>query len=286
MLRFLYTVCDWLAGILAITSPITIFHWLFKVAGVAAAASFVSFLDPFFTPLNQSLDLFLHQPQLTYEGRQIPLTQGILACLMTIGFFAFHTAAQICRTMEEKLQVSRQAFVENRRLQKLEKEQKSRQKQIVTNRRIFAHIHYDFAGYREGATAFEHSSDQAAAKVLERLPDAMNLEFDNLNNALQYAIATSRKILSHYAVLRPMDYQPPFRMSLHALEVQTSLSECIRKTAKLIAYAGPNQVVFSQDIKALIEAQGLGMEYQFQSIGIYALPEGQQEMFRLFSNRR
>jgi hypothetical protein len=57
----------------------------------------------------------------------------------------------------------------------------------------------------------------------------------------------------------------------------------ISEGKKLTSFAGANQVVFNEATKAMLEAQGAAMDYQFQSLGIYAMDDGhQEELFRLF----
>jgi hypothetical protein len=87
--------------------------------------------------------------------------------------------------------------------------------------------------------------------------------------------------------LRPMDPQPPFRMAVHCVDTDFSLAAALGETRRLTSFAGQNQILISQETKALMEAQGLTSRYSFQTVGVYALEDGRQvEMYRLISRKR
>jgi hypothetical protein len=283
MFRFLYTMCDLISAVCAIISPVAIFHWLFKIMNFNAIAAQVNLLNPVFDPLNAFVEFFVKMPPLNYGGHAYSTTQGLLACLMTGGFFAFNFFSESLKATEQRLDVHQQAEVQKRRLQKLQNEQTKVQKTITTNRRMYVAIEYDFLNCPIGSTCLEETFPKYGGKVLSRGADSLSLEFDNMSNIFQYCMDVSQGILSYYATLRPVDPQPPFKIGIHTLDADISTSAAVAETRKLNIFVGPNQVLFSQAVKAMIDANGQNMTYRFQSIGMYAL-EGatQQELFRLF----
>ena len=61
MLRYMYTITDWLGTICAILSPVIIVHWLMQAMGVEAFQGFLDFFQPFVKPLNAG-QLYLARP--------------------------------------------------------------------------------------------------------------------------------------------------------------------------------------------------------------------------------
>src|SRR5689334_14551328 len=135
MLRFLYTICDLISGLLAIASPVAIFHWLFKLTGVKAMVPVIILLNPVFEPLDTLLNFFIQLPVLHYNGPTVPTTRGGLACLMTLGFFIFSFSSEYLKTAEQCLDVAHQANLQKRRLKQLKSGQQHLQKQITTDRK-------------------------------------------------------------------------------------------------------------------------------------------------------
>jgi hypothetical protein len=92
----------------------------------------------------------------------------------------------------------------------------------------------------------------------------------------------SQAILSYYATLRPIDPQPPFHIALHALSADLPTDEGVALTRNLVRYSGPNQILCSQDVKTLLELNGLSLLYGYQSVGLYSTRGTRSmEMFRL-----
>jgi len=287
MLRFMYTVLDWLAGICAVASPVAIAHWLIGITKPGPLGEYFKILDPVFNPLNAILDVAFKSPSLMYQGAPVPLTEGILAIILTVLFFIFHAVAEALKTAEQKLDVGKQALIQRHRLKQLENSSRKQEKQITTNRRIQVCVHYDFQACPLGGKTFDAAYPQFGGKLVGPLDQSLVLEFDSLNQALKYTLESSQALLSYYATLRPMDPQPPFQIAIHAPESSLLTPDALAATQQLIKYAGANFVVFSQEVKAIMEAQSLGIAYRYQSLGIYALPGGsQQEVFRLFSSRQ
>lgn len=283
MLRFLYTFCDLLAAISAIISPVAIFHWLGKLVKVQAVQEMLASLDPFFNPLNALVEVFIKTPPITYGGNSVSSTQGVLACLLTGLFFMLNFISETLKASEQRLDVTKQSLQQKRRLQKIRDEQQSQQKQVLTNRRIYVYVNYDSQACTTGAGYFEAAFVKHNGKMLEAYANTLCLEFDSVGSALQYCLDAAQAVLSYYATLRPIDSQPPFQIGINAVDAAQPTQEGIAESRKLIRYGGPNQVIFSQDIRTLLESKGLSMDYKYQSIGIYSFGgTQQQELFRLF----
>lgn len=283
MFRFLYTMSDLMSAVCAIISPIAIFHWLLRIVNIQALASAVNVLNPVFDPLSALLELFVKLPPIHYGGHEYSTTQGLLACLMTAGFFVFNFISESLKASEQRMDVARQADIQKRRLQKLKSEENKVNKDVTTNRRLYVVVDYDFMGCPTGSACLETTYTRNGGKVLGSNGASMSLEFETISNVFQYCMDASQGILSYYATLRPAEPQPPFKIGVHATDCSWSVPASVEETRKLSRFIGPNQVLFSQDVKSILEANGLGLSYRYQSIGMYALEGvGQQELFRLF----
>jgi hypothetical protein len=283
MFRVLYTLCDVLAAVSAIISPVAIFHWLLRIVHVPAAMAAVDKLNPLFDPLNALVESVVKAPPLQYAGHAYSTTQGVLACLFTVLFFVLNFASESLKASEQRMDVSRQSDQQRRRLQKLREEHQTSQKQTAQNSKIYVQVQYDSHACLTGAGYLESAFVKNGGKMLQGYADSLSLGFDTIGQALQYCMDASQSLLSYYATLRPVDPQPPFQIAVHAVSGELPVVEGIAMTRNLVRYGGPNQVLFSQDIKSLLEAQGLGMSYRYQSVGLYGIGGTQPtELFRLF----
>jgi hypothetical protein len=283
MFRFLYTLCDLLAAVSAIISPVAIFHWLGKIVNVPAVKSMLTPLNPVFDPMNTMVELFIKTPPITYEGHSYSTTQGVLACILTAAFFLFNFLSETLKATEQRLDVSRQSLQQKQRLQKIRDEHLSQQKKVLTNYRTYVYVSYDTQACPTGAGYLEAAFSKNGGKMLEAYVNTLSLEFDSISSALKYCLDVSQAMMSYYATLRPIDPQPPFQIGLNAVSSERPTQDGIAEARKLVRYAGPNQVIFSQDIRTLMEANSLSMDYRYQSIGIYSFGgTEQQELFRLF----
>jgi hypothetical protein len=281
MLRFLATVCDLLAGLLAIASPVAIFHWLVKVTGITAAAAAATMLDPVFEPLNATLNTLVQLPVLHYNGNNIPITQGVLACVMTGGFFVFNFCSESLKATEQRLDVEKQAFIQRRRLQQMKAEQKQQQKQVTSNKKLYLLVQYDFKSCPSGAAHFETAYARHGGKLIESDQKSLALEFEAPERAFKYALDVSQAVQAYYATLRPLDPQPPYSINIQAIDAGIPGVEAVLKMQRLVSYAGQNQVLFGAEVYALLTEQGLLQRFQFQSVGMYIIDGQQVELYRL-----
>lgn len=283
MLRYIYTLCELLSAVCAIISPVAIFHWLLRIINFQGVASLVNMLNPVFDPLNAIVEFVVKAPPLSYGGHQYSTTQGVLACVMTGAFFLFNFVAESLKASEQRMEVSRQAEQQRKRLQKLRDDQSKKQKFVTTNRRIYLVLDYDFQACPEGGAQWESTYARYHGKVLASYHNSLALEFDSIEQVVSYCMGAAQGILGHYATLRPLDPQPPFKVGIQSLDAEISTGAGVTATRKLISYVGPNQVIFSQEIRAMLESQGIDKAYRYQSIGMYAMEGGyQQELYRLY----
>jgi hypothetical protein len=283
MLRFLYTICDWLAGLCAMISPLIIVHWLLKVTGLPWAVPFVNALNPIFNPWSELLQFLVKTPPLFVNGQPVETTQAALAIAFTLGFFAFHFSAEVGRSLEQRLDMNRQTRQQRQKLMQMSRDERQHKQQLSSlSWRICLNIHYPFPQCPMGSRLLDDVSLHPSGKLLERSKDVMSMEFTRLDSALQVCTEAAMALLQHYATLRPADPQPPFHIGLHAVETQTGVNTALAETERITEFAGKNQIVFSETVQRLMEAQHLALPRPAQSIGLYALSGGrQEEMFRL-----
>lgn len=286
MLRFLYILCDWIAGVLAITSPIAVFHWLAKLTDIKQIQPYANMLDPIFGPLNQLFSVFIQAPVLHYNGQTIPTTQGIVAAIMTLGFFIFNICSEYLKATEQRLDVATQAFTQRRRLQQLKSEQKNLQQQMTGNRKIYVYVQYGFRECPSGSSYFETSYTRLGGKIHENTAQNLVMEFESLEKAFQFSLSATQGILNYYTTLRPIDPQPDFNIAIQGIEANLSVNEAFVLIRKLVSFAGKNQIIFGPEVNALMREHNLNGRYHFQSVGVYSLEGRQSELFRLFYEKR
>lgn len=315
MLRFIYIICDVLATICAIASPIAIIQWLLKACGLAAKLPLVNALDPLFMPLNSIVDFFLHAlpfkpimlsligllPSniqmfsgsvdlqtsliplaygvLVWQGNSVPIAQGISAIVLTLMFFLLNFAAEMLRARERRMILDRQSGLEHRRLQRVMTEQKRHQKELIQDSRVYLQMQCDFLACPAAGQYAETLYPKYGARLHRSTPSGIGLEFTALEPCLKYSLEVCRTLLNYYASLRPMDPQPPFRLGIQVLPSALPHTEGLDRACNIADIAGPNQVLFSQEGKILLEAQGLS--FRIQSVGVYMVGQVQSELYRI-----
>ncbi len=288
MFRYFYTICDILATIFALLSPVAVMHWLLKVTEVAPLQGFVRTLDPLFTPLNSFVELFINVPHLTFNGHSYSTTQGVLACLLTVLFFVFNFAAETLRVWEQRMNVQVHAAIQRRRLQKLRDEHNKREESLPKDLKVFAYIDYDEAVCPSITKVIDVLITQENPHVHSRMFNEMVFEFKKIDEGLRFVLTLSQSIMSHYSTLRPLDPQPPFRIALDGLDNLLDTSASITEVRRLIHYVAVNQIVISETAKALMDISQTNIPHSMHSMGLYsmgALGQEQQgiqrELYRL-----
>ncbi len=283
MLRILYIFCDVLAALFAVISPVAIFHWLLLAVNNKALNPFLGPLTQLFAPLNATVQLFITPPVLYFNRQEISTTQGIVACVFTVLFFGLSILSEYFKTIEQRRDLEHQAELQRTRLKRLHALQETRQKKLVTNRWYLVQVNYDSSHCPAGAQLLEQGPARQAGKPLDRDFSDFTLEFSSLSQSIHYALTASQAVLSHYALLRPKDPQPPFRIGIHVLDRETTFEAALQEMQRLTSFAGSNSIVFSQSVRETLEAEGQSLAYKFQSMGLYTVGGREQELYRLFN---
>ncbi|WP_373532107.1 hypothetical protein [Vampirovibrio sp.] len=285
MLRILYIACDVLAALCAVISPVIIFHWLLLIVNVPLLNPHLVHISQFLNPMNLALDALFHLPPILYNGQRISMTQGVLAFAFTLAFFLLNFISEYLKTTEQQQEIQLHAGLQRERLKKLQDAQNRHQKKVATNRRYLVHVSYEFALCPAGGELLAKAFTRQLGSTLEQSPAYMTLEFPSLSQSIQYCMESGQALLRYYATLRPMDAQPPFRIGLHALDANLPTSDACYQTRILVSSAGPNDVVFSQNVLEVLLANGLAQNYHYQSIGLFGTAGSQQELFKLFNSK-
>ncbi|WMU93200.1 hypothetical protein EMOOHJMP_00005 [Microcystis phage MaAM05] len=283
MLRILYTLCDALAALFAVISPVAIFHWLLLAVNNRLLNPFLVPLTQFFTPLNASVQFFIQPPVLHFSGQEISTTQGIVACVFTALFLGLSTLSEYFKTIEQRQDLEHQAELQRIRLKRLQALQETRQTKLVTNRRYLVQVNYDFNQCPAGGQFLDQGPARQAGKPVDRDLTNLTLEFLSLSQSLHYALTASQALMNYYATLRPKDPQPPFRIGVHATDRDLSPEVALQETQRLTSFAMANTIIFSQTVRDVLEADGQSLAYKFHSMGLYAMGGQEQELFRLFN---
>lgn len=286
MIRYLYTLCDMLSSICALISPVVIFHWLLKVVNFAPLMGVVSSLDPVFNPIESLLEFFIKLPSLNFSGHAYSTTPGLLAAILTGAFFLFNFLSETLKVSEQRMKVQVDAQMQRRRLQKLRDEQLRKERALPDEMKVFVFVDYDFLACPAMGEKIEQLITQEAGHVHSRLFNELALEFRSIENGLRFVLSVSQGILGHYATLRPLEPQPPFRLSLHGVDKSLSISGSVADARKLVSFIVSNHVIASQSAKALIESSGTTIPYQLQSMGVYSTETGERELFKLYAGRQ
>ena len=286
MLRYLFTMCDILSSLCALVSPVVIFHWLFKVLNLPPLQGIISSLDPIFLPLESILELFIKLPSLNFGGHAYSTTPGLLAVLLTCAFFFFNFLSETLKVAEQRMNVQVDAQKQRMRMQKMREEQLRKEKSLPDAMKIFVFVDYDVQPCPFLGEKLEQFMQQEGAHVHSRVFNELALEFTTIEQGLRFVLGVSQSILGHYATLRPLDPQPPFKLSLHAVDKTLSISAGVSDSHKLVQFIVNNQVIISQSAKALLDSCGTEIPYRLQSLGVYAMDTGERELFRLFAGKQ
>lgn len=297
MLRYMYTASDWLATASAILSPIIIVHWLLQGMGIPAFQPLIDFFQPFISPLNAignmvlaplpTINVPLYGPfhpggDIRVMGNEIKAIQPFVALFFTFLFFAFNFASVMMRAGEKKVNITMETAKHKRRLLELQVARQAEKVRFNTNQHLLAYVAYNFQANPAGGNIFEALYAKYNGRAVEITPETMVVHFQNLDNALKYVQEAVQGVFRHYATLRPMDPQPPFRIGVLSFEAGEDPVNALPVGRELIRYAGDNQIIFSEDVKKFIDATGKSGAYRSQSIGLYSFSNRKSmEVYRL-----
>ena len=281
MLRYIHIICNLLAYICALTSPVVIVHWLSKVSGIVPLQAMVQGLDPVFRPLSDLVGAVIKTPPLLFSGHTYETSPAVLACLLTALFFVFTAVAESAKAFEQGVNVQLESSMQRRRLQKLQEEEQQKAKALSANMQIYVFLDYDVMACPELEEPIERLIRQEDGQIHSRIANEMSLEFRKIEQGLSFVMSVARAIQNHYASsMRPVN-QAPFRLSLHGTAGNV-ISSNVNEARKLARFIGNNQMIVSEAAKALLDASKTNIPYRVQSLGIYSTEEGQQqELFKL-----
>ena len=248
------------------------------MTGEPAALPLVQALDPFFNPLNDILQAFVHPPPMMVEGKPVSTIQAVLAAAFTVGFFVSHSLTEALRTLEQRLDMNRHTNAQRQELQRIQQREAKKKQQLThTTWRIYARLHYNVTQCAVGSDRAGEAAKDYQARIVIWDDEAMVMEFTQLEQALQACQGIARTLLGYYATLRPADPQPPFTLGIHAFDPNTPLDTGLREVGRVVGFGGRNELVISETVKTLMDAQQLSAKYTAFSMGLYILGEGKQE---------
>jgi hypothetical protein len=283
MLRPTIILLETAATCVALLSPIALFHWLIKVTRIPGLDFIVNPLSALFDPFNKTLEALFHLPTMTYQGQAFPITQGIVGILLTVCFFGLSYLAAVMKQTEEKMKVALEAQYQSNLARQRLAAQKKEQIHLVKDMKVFLYISFPFAAHAELARPFERFVGFQGVSI-ESTPTSLFVEFQKPENALAFVQTCISQMSDSYSKLLPMEPQPPYRMSMHAVELKRDAQQeghglCFQLTR----FAGANMVLFSHALRKVLDAHQISDNVNFQSMGDYEMLGIQQEVFRFIS---
>jgi|GEM_PF-2806163 len=281
MLRFFSTICSIIATISAFLSPVVICHWLLKITEAPIGQAFVQWGDPYIMPWVKILDPIAPSLNLTINGHTFLTTEAIVAVSCTGAFFVFHFISEFLKMTDQRIIVDLEAQKHVRNLNKMRRESERKKTALqVQDWRIQSYLRYDTIACPAGWTIIKRLSQEANVSILQEGPQGTFYQFSRVEDAISCSQKMILDLKQYYAGLRPMDPQPPLSIAIHAVNQQSAAA--LSETERVVSFAGPHQIVFSQTIRDIMEANKVPLNFVFQSIGIYSIGDRhQEEMFRL-----
>jgi hypothetical protein len=280
MLPLLSLICSIIATVCAFMSPVIICHWLLKLTDAPIGKPFVQAGDPLIVPLVQLLDGFFPALKLTINGHTFSPTEAIVAISFTVAFFVFHFLSEFLKMTNQRIIVDIEARKHMNNLNRMRRESERQKTALkVQDWKIQAYVRYDAATCPAGWSLIKRVSDEAGVNVIQEGPQGVFYQFSRVGDSIACSQKMILSLKQYYAGLRPIDPQPPLSIGIHAINQNSASS--LSETERVVSFAGPHQVVFSQTFRDLLDAEDLQKNYVFQSIGIYSIGQKQEEMFRL-----
>ncbi len=282
MLRFLYTVCDWLGTFFAILSPIVIIDWLGKATNIKLMEPIHASLAPLVEPLSATVDMFAHLPTMHFDGQNVSITQGVVGILFTGCFFLCSMTAQLTRAADQRISVTKEVMSQHVRMQQIKAQEAQAKKKSMTHHELVVFVACNTETFPQTGTIFETGVSRYGGKAQQTTPESMLIAFPNAVNGVRFALESGQAVLKAYQQLRPLDPQPPFKIGLHAAHDNDQASTRVAMCNQLVQYAANNQAVFTQQAKDFLEAQGQMDQFKYHPIGAYSFAgAGSQDIYKL-----
>jgi Ca2+/Na+ antiporter len=238
---------------------------------------FIKILNGFYDPLNRMLEsvipmltfgMLKTMPTLTWMGKTLPVTEGILSGIFILLYFVFVYLSTLVRMTDKQIENTASIIKYNQESLMRQEEKKKEVKKVVKNVRVLMILSYSFS---QNATAAEmfNTYGRHGAHLVQSFPSDLLLEFTQPEQALEYAQQSARNVLNYYASLRPMDPQPPFKLALHVVGEQTDLNQETEFCRQMVYFAGNNKIIFSDAFRLVLDARGIALNYRYSSLGYY-----------------
>ncbi|MBY0404542.1 MAG: hypothetical protein K2X66_11635 [Cyanobacteria bacterium] len=294
MFRIIFTLTDILSTFFVFLAPLAVIHWLVAGFHPPGTEGFVNFFVPIFTPLNRIIENLTHglfpiisfgllksMPMLKAGNEFIPITQGLLSLFFTVLFFTFSFLSQIFRSLDISANNAAEILRFRTMTEAKQSEVDKTKRKVSGTSRIWVYISYPFFENPKLGEIF-NSYIRTGGKLVQAFPKEILVEFDTIENVMRYCKEATREIMSYYSTLRPIDPQPPYKISVHAIQPSEDNHASIEKCRLMVQNALNNSVVFSINFKELMEARELHKSYKFHSTGFHEFSGGYSlEVFRL-----
>jgi hypothetical protein len=277
MLKVLAIFCDIISTLLVLLSPLTIFHWLMRTFNPPDLEGFIKALNGFYDPLNRMLEgavpmltlgFLKSMPTLTWMGKTLPVTEGILSGIFIFLYFVFVYLSTLVRMTDKQIENTASIIKYNQESLMKQEEKKKEVKKVVKNVRVLVILSYSFS---QNATAAEmfNTYGRHGAHLVQAFPSDLLIEFTQPEHALDYAQQSARNVMNYYASLRPMDPQPPFKLALHVVGEQANLNQETEFCRQMVYFTGNNKITFSDAFRLVLDARGIALNYRYSSLGFY-----------------
>ncbi len=297
MLKVFAIILDIISGIFSLLAPVAVIHWLLGIFEIAAIAPVLEFIGLLFMPLNGIVEAItpFDLPEIDYQDKKIPITQGISAFVLTSFFFVFSFMAHGVRVADKKIELETALANTKKRANEKQALLDTQSKNTISACRLLIYLILPSSTEQNASGFFMTFKDYGGRQVeIPKSPDdAMEpsdrengilIVFEDALQGLSYGMRAAEKLAVYYASLRPMDPQPPFYMAFHTVEpTNEALVHGLKKSKTILRYAGDNQIVCSQQLLELLKERSKIGNYSYRSLGYYDFEsEKSQEIFRLF----
>jgi hypothetical protein len=274
MFKVLFYLFYGLGTLAALMCPFMLIYWLVDAAQFEFGLSLVSWFSPVYTTITSGVQAVWPFPlnPLPIGERSVSLMPAVAAGVMAMVFVAFTKLADYVKLYERKLETALQNNKAQQAAKKAERAQIAEKNQLKQFRQVLLFIQFPFREHPQLGQVFQ----QAAAyggKELPGQPESLLLGFGDLQLAMAFAIQSSKTLLDYYKNAKPSDAKPPVRLALHPIWAEEKLDQGLAVCEALIKYAKPNQLLMSQALHSVLQAQGVLLHYRNTSVGVYLFPD-------------
>jgi hypothetical protein len=285
MLKIIALFFDILALFFVILSPVTVIHWLLRLIDPPAVKPYYTVLTPFIDAFTQTLDLLFHVPHITYQGNDIPITQGILAFVFTALFFVNNFIANLIKRRNHISTVRQEIKQEQKFRAELSNQQEREKQAKLSGRKMRLMIKFSGSDKQPTVQQSLATFPEFQGKLLHQTHEGALLEFEAVDSGMTYCQKVLQEVRRYYSTLRPMDEKPPFYIVADAPCADTPLQDTAILCEQLIQFCAQNQVIFTSHLAQVLDYKALDQNFKYQSSGLYNIPQinAETELFKLIS---